>query len=43
MVQLKEDDPIIDASQLIQGLAYWEGQSVNVSCIISSKRSLLLV
>ena len=43
MVELKEDDPIIDVSQLIQGLASWEEQSVNVSCMISSKRSLLSI
>ena len=43
MVELKEDDPIIDVSQLIQGLVSWEGQSVNVSCMISSKRSLLSI
>ena len=43
MAELKEDDPIIDVSQLIQGLASWKGQSVNVSCIISSKRSLLSI
>ena len=36
IVELKENDPIIDISQLIQGLASWEGQSVNVSCMISS-------
>ena len=43
IVELKEDDPIIDVSQLIQGLASWEGQSVSVSCVISSKRSLLSI
>ena len=41
MVELREDDPIIDVSHLIQGLASWEGQSVNVSCVMSSKRGLL--
>ena len=30
-MELKEDDSIIDVSQLIQGLASWEGQSVNFS------------
>ena len=39
IVELKEDDPIIGVSQLIQGLTSWEGQSVNVSCVISSKRT----
>ena len=43
MVELREDNPIIDVSQLIQGLASWEGQSVNVSCEMSSKRGLLSV
>ena len=43
MVELREDYPITDTSQLIQGLASWEGQSVNVSCVISSKRSLLSI
>ena len=43
IVELKEDDPIIDVSQLIQGLASWEGQSINVCCMISSKRSLLSI
>ena len=41
-VELKEDDPIIDASQLIQGLAFWEGQYVNVYgklCDIQQKKS----
>ena len=42
-MELKEDDPIIHVSQLIQGLVSWEGQSVNVSCVISSKRSLLSI
>ena len=28
MVELREDDPITDVSQLIQGSASWEGQSV---------------
>ena len=42
-VELREDDPIIDVSQLIQGLVSWEGQSVNVSCMISSVRSLLSI
>ena len=41
IVELKEDNPITDISQLKQGLASWEGQSVNVSCMICSKRSLL--
>ena len=43
IVELKEDDPIVDVSQLIQGLASWEGQSVNVSCMISNKRSLVSI
>ena len=43
IVELKEDDPIMDVSQLIQGMASWEGQSVNVSCVISSKASLLSI
>ena len=43
MVALKEDYPIINVSRLIQGLASWEEQSVNVSCVISSKRSLLSI
>ena len=43
IVELREDDPIIDVSQLIQRLASWEGQSINVSCMISSKRSLLSI
>ena len=43
MVEVREDDPIINVSQLIQGLVYWEGQSVNVSCVISSKRSLFSI
>ena len=43
IAELKEDDPIINVSQLIQGLASWEGQSVNVSSVISSKRSLLSI
>ena len=41
IVELKEDDPVIEVSQLIPGLASWEGQCVNVSCVMSSKRSLL--
>ena len=43
IVELKEDDSIIHVLQLIQGLASWEGQSVNVSCMISGKRSLLSI
>ena len=43
IVELKEDDPIIKVSQLIPGLAFWEGQSVNVSCMMSNKRSLLTI
>ena len=43
IVELKEDNPVIDISQLIQGLASWEGQSVNVHCMISNKRSLLSI
>ena len=43
VVDLREDNPIIDVSQLMQGLLSWEGQSVNVSCMISSKRSLLSI
>ena len=43
IVELKEDHPIIKASQLIPGLASWEGQSVNVSCVMSNKRSLLSI
>ena len=43
VVEAREDSPIIDVSQLIQELASWEGQSVNVSCMISSKRSLFSV
>ena len=43
IVELREDDPTIDVSQLIQGLASWEGWSVNVSCVISSKRSLFSI
>ena len=43
IVEMKEDDPIIDVSQLIQGLAFWEGQSINVRCMISSKGSLLSI
>ena len=40
---MREHDPIIDRSQLIQGLVSWEGQSVNVSCVIPSKKSLLSI
>ena len=43
IAELKEDDPIINVLQLIQGLASWEGQSVNVSFMISIKRSLLSI
>ena len=43
IIELKEDDPIIKVSQLILGLASWEGQSVNVSRVMSSKRSLLSI
>ena len=43
IVELKEDDPIVEISQLIPGLASWEGQCVNVSCLMSSKRSLLSI
>ena len=32
IVELREEDPIIEVSQLIPGLMSWEGQSVNVSC-----------
>ena len=42
-MELKEDDPIIDVLQLIQGMTSWEGQSVNVSCVISSNRNLLSI
>ena len=41
IVELKEDDPVIEISQLIPGLASWEGHSVSVSCVMSRKRSLL--
>ena len=40
---MKEDDPITDVLQSIQGLASWEGQSVNVSYMISNRRSLLSI
>ena len=43
IVELKKEDPIIDVSQLIQGLTSWKGQSVNVSCMISNKRGLLSI
>ena len=43
IVGLKEDDPIIELSYLIPGLTSWEGQSVIVSCMMSSKRSLLSI
>ena len=43
IVEMKEDDPIMEVSQLIQWLAFWEGQSVNVCCVISNKRSLLSI
>ena len=43
IVNLKEDDPIIEVSQLIPGFTSWEGQSVNLSCVMSSKRSLLSI
>ena len=43
IVELKEDKPIIEVSQLIPGLASWEGQSVNVSCVMSNKRSLFSI
>ena len=43
IVELKEDNPIIKVSQLIPGLASWEGQSVNVSCVMSSRRSLFSI
>ena len=41
IVEQKEDGPIMKVSQLIPGFASWEGQSVNVSCVMSSKISLL--
>ena len=43
IVVLKEGNPVIKVSQLIPGLASWGGQSVNVSCLMSSKRSLLSI
>ena len=43
IIELKEDDPLIKVSQLILGLASWEGHSVNVSCVMSNKRSLLSI
>ena len=43
VVELREDNHIIDVSALIQGLASWEGKSVYVSCMISSKRCLLSI
>ena len=43
IVELKEEDPMIEVSQLIPGLVSREGQSVNVSFVMSSKRSLLSI
>ena len=39
MIELREDDPIIEVSQW--GLASLKGQSINVSCMMSSNRGLL--
>ena len=43
ILELREEDPIIVVSWLIPGLMSYEGQSVNVSCVMSSKRSLLSI
>ena len=37
IVELKECDPIIKVSQVIPGLVSWEGQSVNVTCVMSTR------
>ena len=43
ITELREEDPIIKVSQLIPGLMSWEGQPVNVSCVLSSKGSFLSI
>ena len=43
IVELREEDAVVEVSQLIPGLMSWEGQSVDVSCMMSSKRSLLSI
>ena len=43
IIELKDDDPIIEVSWLIPELASSEGQSVNVSCVMSSKRSIFSI
>ena len=43
IVDLREEDPILEVSHLIPGLTSWEGQSVNVGCMMSSKRSLISI
>ena len=40
IVDLREEDPIMEVSHLIPGLTSWEGQSVNVGCMMSSKGAL---
>ena len=43
IVDLREEDPIMEVSHLIPGLTSLEGQSVNVGCMMSSKRSLISI
>ena len=43
IVDLREADPMVEVFQLLHGLAAWEGQSVDMSCLMSSKRSLFSI
>ena len=43
IVELREEDLIVEVFQLMHGLASWEGQSLDVICLMSSKRSLLSI
>ena len=43
VVELREEDPIVEVFQLMHRLASWEGQSVDMSCLMFSKRSLLSI
>ena len=43
IAELREEDPVVEVSQLIPGLTLREGQYVDVSCMMSSKRSLLSI
>ena len=41
VVDFEPEVPIIDNAQVIHGLATWKGKSVDVSCLMSEKESLL--